>query len=101
MMTIDALGNCEVQKYATYRAVFPANSEYLQGVTWLDLGDIPSGVARVRLNGRDLGVVWCAPWRVEVTGLLQPSGLKGPVRLVFGQLTDVPLRKAYETGDMI
>lgn len=25
-------------------------------------------IAGVRLNGRDLGVVWCAPWRVEVTG---------------------------------
>ena len=25
-------------------------------------------MARVRLNGKDLGVVWCAPWRIEVTG---------------------------------
>ena len=28
-------------------------------------------MARVRLNGRDLGVVWCAPWRVEVTGVVK------------------------------
>ena len=28
-------------------------------------------VARVRLNGRDLGVVWTAPWRVEITGALK------------------------------
>lgn len=34
---------------------------------WLDLGTVHS-LARVRLNGHDLGVVWCAPWSVEVTG---------------------------------
>ena len=37
--------------------------------TYLDLG-LVHDMARVRLNGRDLGVVWCAPWRVEVTGVL-------------------------------
>ena len=31
----------------------------------LDLGHA-SVSARVRLNGKDLGVVWCEPWRVEV-----------------------------------
>ncbi len=33
---------------------------------WLDLGTVKA-IARVRLNGRDLGVVWCDPWRVEIT----------------------------------
>ena len=28
-------------------------------------------MARVTLNGKDLGVVWCAPWRVEVTGAIK------------------------------
>jgi len=35
----------------------------------LDLGIVHS-LARVILNGRDLGVVWCAPWQVAV-----PEGL--------------------------
>jgi hypothetical protein len=33
------------------------------------------GMARVELNGTDLGVVWCAPWRVAVPkGLLKTTG---------------------------
>jgi hypothetical protein len=36
---------------------------------YLDLG-VVKNLARVRLNGRDLGVVWCAPWRVEVSDAL-------------------------------
>jgi len=40
---------------------------------WLNLGTVKN-IARVRLNGHDLGVVWCDPWRVEVTAALKPNG---------------------------
>ena len=43
-----------------------------EGELWLDLGEVKN-LARVRWNGRDLGVVWCAPWRVEVSQVLQPG----------------------------
>ena len=36
----------------------------------LDLGTVRS-VADIRLNGNDLGVVWCAPWRADITGYLK------------------------------
>lgn len=44
------------------------------GASFLDLGTV-NHLARVRVNGSDLGVVWCAPWRVEIpAGLLKSSG---------------------------
>lgn len=43
------------------------------GRLFLDLGNVKN-LARVRLNGRDLGVVWCPPWQVEVTEAVQDRG---------------------------
>ncbi len=54
---------------ATYRRAFNL-AQGPAGRTYLDLGTVHD-MARVKLNGKDLGVVWCAPWRVEVTGVLK------------------------------
>jgi hypothetical protein len=56
---------------ATYRKTFNL-ARVPKGKTYLDLG-VVNDMARVRLNGRDLGVVWCAPWRIEVTSDIQPG----------------------------
>jgi len=37
---------------------------------WLDLGDVKN-LASVTVNGKPLGVVWHAPYRVEVTSALK------------------------------
>ncbi|MCL5097500.1 MAG: discoidin domain-containing protein [Candidatus Omnitrophica bacterium] len=60
---------------ATYRKSFDAAPEVCTTGkrVFLDLGSLRS-LAEVRLNGNDLGVLWCPPWRVEVTGLLMPTG---------------------------
>ena len=50
---------------AVYRQSFNLKAASA-GQVFLDLG-VVKNVARVRLNGRDLGVVWAAPWQVEIT----------------------------------
>ena len=32
---------------------------------------MPSGLAHVFVNGKDCGVVWCAPWEADVTSALR------------------------------
>jgi hypothetical protein len=54
----------------TYRKVFDAARIPGAARHFLDLG-VVRNLAEVRLNGRDLGVVWCAPWRVEITRALK------------------------------
>jgi hypothetical protein len=61
---------------ATYAKTFdlPAAASPESIRDWvLDLGTVKN-LARVRLNGRDLGVVWTAPWEVRITGLVRPTG---------------------------
>ena len=46
---------------ATYRKTVTSK----EAPTHISLGDV-SNLARVKLNGKDLGSVWCWPWRVAV-----------------------------------
>lgn len=58
---------------ATYRKTFdlPSSVRVNPGTPlYLDLGDVRV-MARVRLNGRDCGVVWTAPWRVDIAEAVQ------------------------------
>lgn len=59
---------------ATYRMTFESGSGETPSARYLDLGSVRN-LARVRLNGRDLGTLWTAPWRVAIpAGLLKPTG---------------------------
>lgn len=62
---------------------FSGTAVYRKGFTWsgdaasrrsllLDLGTVKE-TARVTLNGKDVGVVWCHPWRVEITEAVKPG----------------------------
>ncbi len=59
---------------ATYRATFVTNpdSEIRKPKWYVDLGRVEV-MARVRLNGKNVGTVWKSPFRVEITSVLKPG----------------------------
>ena len=60
---------------ATYQKAFDLPEAVRQGNrrVYLNLGKVKH-LAEVRLNGKELGVVWTAPWQVELTAAMQPTG---------------------------
>lgn len=49
---------------ATYKKTFDL-SHGVREPLYLDLGEVKN-LAQIRMNGKDLGVVWTAPWRVAI-----------------------------------
>jgi hypothetical protein len=59
---------------ATYHKTFDCTpAAHPSGRLFLDLGTVKN-VAEVRLNGKNLGILWCAPWRVDITEAVKPTG---------------------------
>ena len=59
---------------ATYRIRFDTKNAGTDRALCLSLG-LVHNIASVRLNGHDMGVVWCAPWRVNLpVDALKASG---------------------------
>jgi hypothetical protein len=62
---------------ATYRTAFDlAQTRDQAGAAnrriYVDLGAVQN-LAEIRLNGQDLGIVWTAPWRVDITRAARPG----------------------------
>ncbi|MCX6901040.1 MAG: glycosyl hydrolase [Verrucomicrobia bacterium] len=57
---------------ATYRKTFELTAEQAKRPVRLRLGEVKC-IAEVRLNGKDLGIVWTDPWTVELTGAVKPG----------------------------
>ena len=71
---------------------------------WLDLGDVKN-LAQVSVNGKALGILWKAPFRVDVTGALKPGANAVEIkvtnlwvnRLIGDQQPDVAKKYTYTT----
>ena len=67
---------------AAYAKTFDLAGEPPKGRRlWLDLGDVRE-LAQVRLNGKELGIVWAPPFRVEITGAAKAAGNRLEVQVV-------------------
>jgi hypothetical protein len=58
---------------ATYKTTFDAPPAGPVPLLYLSLGSVYK-IARVKLNGETLGIVWTPPYRLDVTGKLRPTG---------------------------
>ena len=60
-------------KYYSGTAVYTMQFDYketLSGSLFLDLG-LVKNIAKVWLNGQDLGTIWTSPWQVDISGALK------------------------------
>lgn len=68
---------------AVYRTTFELPAHGNGGRMFLETGRI-QGMAEVRVNGKPAGVVWCDPWRIEITGVLR--GGRNDLELIVANL---------------
>lgn len=55
---------------AVYHKTFQFKESVPSASLYLNLGDVKN-LARVRLNGKDLGVLWTNPWQVNITNAVK------------------------------
>jgi hypothetical protein len=67
----------------TYTKTLQASPDWFKkgSQMWLDLGDVKN-LAEVTVNGKNLGIVWHAPYRVDVTSALKPGKNEVSVKVV-------------------
>lgn len=65
---------------AVYRQTFdlPQKSN---GQLYLDLGNVKN-MARIRLNGKEVGTVWTSPWQINITDAVKQTGNKLEIEVV-------------------
>ena len=58
----------------TYTKTIQASADWFKkgAKLWIDLGDVKN-LAEVTVNGKSLGIVWHAPYRVDATSALKPG----------------------------
>ena len=64
-----------------------------------DLGDV-GDLARVRVNGVDCGIVWTAPWEVDVTAALRPGTNTVEVEVANAWMNRLIAEAASPTGEI-
>ena len=74
----------------TYTTTLQAQPDWFKpgAKLWIDLGDVKN-IAEVTVNGKPLGIVWHAPFRVDATGALKPGANQVTIKVTnLGQSVD-------------
>lgn len=75
-------------KFYSGKAVYSKSFNADRGVVssanaFLDIGEVKDiGIARINLNGKDLGIVWSPPFRVPVSGILKEKNNELKIEVV-------------------
>jgi hypothetical protein len=91
---------------ATYTKTLQAPAGWFErgARIWLDLGDVKN-LAQISINGKPLGIVWKAPFRVDATSALKPGANAVEIkvtdlwvnRLIGDQQPDAAKKYTYTT----
>ena len=67
----------------TYTKTIQASADWFKkrSQVWIDLGDVKN-LAEVTVNGKDLGVVWHAPYRADATAALKPGANEISIKVI-------------------
>jgi hypothetical protein len=67
----------------TYTTTLQASADWFKkgSQMWIDLGDVKN-LAEVTVNGKDIGVVWHAPYRLDATSALKPGKNEISVKVI-------------------
>ncbi len=67
----------------TYTKTVQASADWFKpdAKLWLDLGDVKN-LAEVTVNGKQLGTVWHAPYRVDATRVLKPGANNVTIKVI-------------------
>ena len=66
---------------AVYHKTFDCDMAGKDGKLFMDFG-IVNYMARVKLNGKDLGIIWTTPWQVEITDAVEEKNNELEVEVV-------------------
>ncbi len=67
----------------TYTKTIQASADWFKKGSrlWIDLGDVKN-LAEITVNGKNLGVVWHTPYRVDVTSALKPGANEVSIKVI-------------------
>ena len=67
----------------SYTKTIQASSDWFKNGArlWIDLGEVKN-LAEVTVNGKSLGIVWHAPYRMDVTSALKPGANQVTIKVI-------------------